>query len=176
MKEMRSKAVVVLVNSKTGDFEKMPVPVREALAKPELGSLIPRITVFDKKSEHSLGSVGYKQLGDKKVMRALENTMRDYAKAGTIPGGGGGADETTDGPDSSSVAEDTPKKLGEDGKISDADLAEWTSSAGTKIRARATRYADGKLTLLRTDGTSIQVTLDQLAEESRAVAEELIGE
>jgi len=175
MKEMRSKAVVVLVNSKTGDFDKMPVPVREALAKPELGSMIPRITVFDKKSEHSLGSVAYKQLGDKKVMRALENAMRDYAKAGTIPGGGE-AEEPAADPASSDVAEDTPKKLGEDGKISDADMTEWTSSAGTKIRARATRYADGKLTLLRENGTSIQVTLDQLAEESRAVAEELIGE
>ncbi len=125
MKEMRSKAVVVLVNAKTGDFDKMPVPVREALAKPELGSMIPRIAVFDKTREHSLGGVAYKQLGDKKVIRSLENAMHDYAKAGAIPGGVE-ADEPAADPASSDLAEDTAKKLGEDGKISDADLTGWT--------------------------------------------------
>ena len=172
MKDMRSKSVIVLVNAKTGDFEKMPAPVRAELAKPELGSMIPRIAVFDKKSEKPLGSLGYKQLGDKKLMRGLENAMRAYSKDGTIPGGA--AKEEDDDDDGEETVEKS-SKLDADGKISDGELIEWTSSKGTKLTARATRYADGKLTLVRENGTSVKVTLDQLSDESRKVAEELIG-
>jgi hypothetical protein len=172
MKGMRSKAVVLLVNSKTGDFQKMPIPVRQALANPELGSSIPRITVFDKKSENSLGSLAYKQLGDKKAMRGLENAMREYAKNGTIPGGA--VEGKPDAGDEDSA--ESPQSLGKDGKISDPVLNDWTSSKGTKMKARATRFTDGKLTLMRENGTSVKIALNQLSDESRKVAEALIGQ
>jgi hypothetical protein len=182
MKELRSKAVIVLVNSKTGDFEKMPRPVREALAKPEMGSLIPRMSVFDKDSESLIGSLAYKQLSDKKAFRALENAMKDYADGAKIAKGEDPPEETKspgNDPEESTPSTSSPASGSttlKDVAISDGALYEWTSTKGTKLTARATRYAGGKLTLVRENGTSIKVTLDQLDDESRKIAEELIAE
>ena len=181
MKELRSKAIVMLVNTKEGDFEKMPIPVRKELAKPELGNMIPRLAVFDKKSKKALGSLAYEQIGNKKAMRTLENAMREYAKNGA-KNDDAEEEEDEDKPaddsetEESDAEEKTPSKVGKDGTIKDTQLTEWTSVKGTKINAKATRYKDGKLTLVRKNGTSVQVTLAQLDADSRKAAEELIGE
>ncbi len=161
MDKMRSKSVVVFVNAKDGSYEKSPEPVRKAIADPALGNYVPRLAVFDPAVKTKFGTMSYEQIksgskGFREINKAIKAGMDSAGAAGGAAAGAPGL---------------APRW---DGKISDGEQEDWTSAAGTKIRAQAVRFDGGRLSLMKPDGKVIQVTLQQLDGASQARAQELI--
>ena len=61
------------------------------------------------------------------------------------------------------------------GTFKDPIVEFWTSAKGTKIRAKALKFANAKLTLLDDKGRKLEITLKQLDADSAKKAEDMIA-
>jgi hypothetical protein len=154
-KTLRSKSVIVLVNTKDStSWASLPRPVQAAFADPAIGNTIPRLAVFDAKAETKLGILSYV---DMKKGSSGYRPIKDAIASYKAP----------------SPSESQEEEIAWDGTFKDTEIADWTSTKGTKIRAKVVKFSRGTATLVDEKNRKIEVTLAQLDAESGKKIEEM---
>ncbi|MGI8601446.1 MAG: hypothetical protein ACR2OZ_00440 [Verrucomicrobiales bacterium] len=162
MKELRSNAVVVLVNSQNSEYGKVPKPVQEGYRSPDAGKHIPITVVTDPKIEKVIAVVGYdaqKEKGD----RALREAERELKKFLAAP------------PSEETALTPTSNASPQEHAFSDLPVEPWKSGAGSSLQARLTRVSGNSVSLVAADGRTISITRDQLHADSQKRLDDLIA-
>lgn len=168
-------AEVVFIDQ--GEMDKVPTAVREAFAK-ESGP-IPHVALSDSSGTKVYGTSNHTVLknGLDKALRTARRAMRDDMKNGTSPKTADTAAKPSSSGSSATDSTGDTKVTVKNGvkEITGAPMEEWTSSKGTLITARITRFSGFKITLVTNQAKTLTLNQTDLSEDSLKRLQEIIN-
>ncbi len=179
LKTGRSMGELVFVDSTaTGDMDKVPAAVKQALSSQS--GPIPKVALSDAAGSKVYGTASHTELKgglDKALKEAKRAQRADLAgtpapSAVAKPAASAGK-EPSDSPAGSSNPVVTEKNGSKE--VANAPLEQWTNSKGTGITAKLTKVAGTKVTLVTDKGKAITLGQSELAPESFARLQEILG-
>jgi hypothetical protein len=152
MDEMKTGSVVIFVDSENKtDWEKIPIPVRNAIRSPEAGKYIPKLIVTDSTASNVVGVVGYTDLKGDKALNAVKRKLKEIKAS--IP----------------ALTASTVNSL------ASASMEPWTNTEGKTITAAYVSATSTAITLKLQNGSTVVVPMEKLSADSQKRALELIA-
>jgi hypothetical protein len=150
MNELKSRTVMVYVDTEKGDIQRLPKPVQEALRSPALGKYIPKTVVFKPQLDAVLMNIPY-ALGEEqgKLLKEAKKVIKEATpRAGNTL----------------TPLKPASKETGEAPKTQPGEQRTWTSRTGSEIKASLVRNAGAYLILQTGDGKEIRVFRNKLSQ------------
>lgn len=171
--------LVFVDQNTTGDMEKVPDAVRQALSS-QAGP-IPKVALSDATGGKVYGTASHTELkgGLEKALKDAKRALRADLQGGTTPKAAAGArTEPSDGKESSTPTGPSDPVITEKNgtkDVANAPLEQWTNSKGTSITAKLTKVTGSKVTLVTDKGKAVTLPQAELAPESYTRLQEILS-
>ena len=167
--------VVFIDSQATGDMDKVPAAVKEALSK-QSGAL-PQVALSDAAGTKVYGTAAHEQLkgGLDKALRDAKKAMKSDQSGTPVAKPAATARPAASTGNNPEPAGD-PKVTEKNGtkEVANAPLEQWTSSKGTSVTARLTKVVGVKVTLVTDAGKTVTLGQADLAPASYERLQEIL--